>query len=366
MEYFRTVMSGADRGLGASALRAGAFVIEPFYATGMRVRNRLFDAGLKRTQSLGRPTISVGNLTAGGTGKTPLGRWLADRLRSQGRHVAILARGYRSVGSEPGDEQRMLDAALNADGLARIELIANPDRTKAASMALARNAGIDVFILDDAFQHRRVRRDLDVVLISAPEPFGFDHVLPRGLLREPLTALKRAGAVVLTHCDQVSAADLDALERRVRAYHADVPVYRAVHAHVGLKEAAGERRPMDLLAHQPFYAFAGIGAPELFDSQLKQWGGMYRGHRWLADHFQYDAETVNDLRSAARMAGAEALVTTEKDWVKLAGISSEAGALPIWRIEMALQFLDDDESRFWRQIAGALGGPPAAPAGTPM
>src|ERR1700722_12470053 len=107
MEYFRIVMSGTDRGLGASALRAGASVIEQFYGVGMRARNRLFDAGLKRTHGLGRPTISVGNLTAGGTGKTPLVRWLADRLRNQGRRVAILARGYRSVGSEPGDEQRM-------------------------------------------------------------------------------------------------------------------------------------------------------------------------------------------------------------------------------------------------------------------
>jgi len=366
MEYFRTVMNGTDRRPAAAVMRAVASAIEPCYATGMRLRNRLFDAGLKQIHSLGRPTISVGNLTAGGTGKTPLVRWLADRLRSQGRHVAILARGYRSVGSEPGDEQRMLEAALNADGLARIELIANPDRVRGASLALARDGAIDLFILDDAFQHRRVRRDLDVVLISAPEPFGFDHVLPRGLLREPLTALKRAGAVVLTHCDQVSAADLDALERRVRSYHADVPIYRSAHAHVGLKGAAGgERRPTELLGQQPFYAFAGIGAPELFDSQLKRWGGMYRGHRWLADHFQYDAETVNDLRSAARMCGAAALVTTEKDWVKLAGISPEAGALPIWRIEMALQFLGDDEARFWKQIADAVGEMPGAPSGAP-
>jgi tetraacyldisaccharide 4'-kinase len=355
MDYLQNVISGKARGPAAAALRAAASIAEPIYAAGMSVRNRLFDAGVQRIHDLGRPTIAIGNLTAGGTGKTPMVRWLADRLRSHGRHVAILARGYRSVRGELGDEQRMLDAALNLPGLARVELVADPDRCRGAAFALEKNPQINLFILDDAFQHRRVRRDLDVVLISAPEPFGFDHVLPRGLLREPMSGLRRAGAIVLTHCDQVSVAELAALERRIRAYNADAPVYRAVHAHIGLKRDDGaSTEPIELLNATPFFAFAGIGAPGRLDQQLKRWGDRYRGARWFPDHFAYDEPAMNTLQSAARAAGAEVLVTTEKDWVKLGGREIGSRSLPIWRIEMSLQFTDDGDSKLWKQISGVI------------
>jgi tetraacyldisaccharide 4'-kinase len=354
MDYER-VMNGDDRSAAAAALRAAASIAEPFYSAGMILRNRLFDSGLKRTHSLGRSTISIGNLTAGGTGKTPMVRWLSDRLREQGRHVAVLARGYRSGGLEAGDEQRMLDAVLNAGGSAKVVLIADPDRVRGATLALAGDPEIDVFVLDDAFQHRRVRRDLDVVLISAPEPFGLDHVLPRGLLREPMSGLRRADAVVLTHCDQASETALADLEQRIRTYNPRSPIYRTVHAHAGLKQGSGgDVAPIELLGQKPFFAFAGIGAPARFDTQLKRWGERYRGSRWFADHFAYDAAAVNALQSAARAAGAEMLVTTEKDWAKLADLPLASDALSIWRIEMELKFLGDDASQFWKQIVDAV------------
>jgi tetraacyldisaccharide 4'-kinase len=355
MDY-RNMMSGADRGLGAAALRLAASMAEPLYAAATRMRNRMFDAGVMKSYDLGRPTISVGNLTAGGTGKTPMVCWLAEQLRARGLRVAILARGYKSEGGERGDEQRMLDAALNTGALSTVELITNPDRVAAATAALARDPGIDVFVLDDAFQHRRARRALDVVLLSAPEPFGFERLLPRGLLREGPEGLHRAGACVLTHCDQLAPQKLEAVERRVRNDQPDLPIYRTVHAHRFLKRsAAGELRPIDCLGQTPFFAFAGIGAPELLDHQLRSWGTTYRGRRWFPDHHHYTPADVTALRAAAEASGAEILVTTEKDWVKVADLPGMARELPILRIEMALQFLDGDESRFWNQIAGVIG-----------
>ena len=126
-------------------------------------------------------------------GKTPVVRWMADRLRADGRHVAVLARAYRAARGEFGDEQVMLDRLLNDDHADnRVTVVANPDRVAAAGRALARRPDVDVFVLDDGFQHRRLARDLDVVLLSATNPFGYEHVLPRGMLREPLAGLRRA------------------------------------------------------------------------------------------------------------------------------------------------------------------------------
>jgi len=351
MGYIRNVMSGAERGVGATALRIAASAAEPFYATATRLRNQLFDAGVMRSHALGRPTISVGNLTAGGTGKTPMVCWLAERLRAHGRHVAVLARGYKSGGSNQGDELQMLDAALNAAALPKVELIANPDRVAAAATALGRDPSIDLFVLDDGFQHRRARRDLDVILLSAPEPFGFDRLLPRGLLREAPAGLSRAGACVLTHCDQLTADELKALEQRVRAYHADVPIYHAVHAHTALRMSGpSERLPIDSLGQTSFFAFAGIGAPARLDRQLHRWGAAYCGRRWFPDHHHYNQTDIAELRASALGSGAQVLVTTEKDWVKLSDLPGVEQTLPIWRIEMALRFWDADEARFWEQI----------------
>src|SRR5687767_11141712 len=168
-------MSGEQAGLVAGVLRTGMSAAEPFYAAVAAARNRLFDAGLRKSHLLPRPVVSVGNITTGGTGKTPVVRWLAERLRDHGRRVAVLARGYGATAGEAGDEQVMLDHLLN-DGTTdarRVVLVANPDRVAAATRLLGERPETDAFVLDDGFQHRRLARDLDVVLVSATSPFGY-------------------------------------------------------------------------------------------------------------------------------------------------------------------------------------------------
>src|SRR5687768_1490731 len=198
-------MSGDDRRLSATLLRTALAAVEPFYSGAAAVRNRMYDSGVKATKSLPRPTISVGNITTGGTGKTPVVRWLAERLRDDGWRVAILSRGYKSKPGTLGDEQLMLDRALNGPAERhRVTLVAHPDRLRGAREALRLRPDTDVFLLDDGFQHRRAGRDLDVVLVSATNPFGYGRVLPRGMLREPLGGLRRAGAFVITHADQAT------------------------------------------------------------------------------------------------------------------------------------------------------------------
>ena len=355
-------MSGEDRSRRSSLLRAALAAAEPVYATSAALRNRMFDAGLRKTHRLPRATISVGNITTGGTGKTPVVRWLASRLREAGRRVAVLSRGYKAAPGKLGDEQLMLDHALNApDERHRIPIVANPDRVAGAAEALRLRPETDVFLLDDGFQHRRACRDLDVVLVSATNPFGYGRVLPRGMLREPLAGLRRAGAFIITHADQVAENDLASIERTIRRHNAEAPLYRAAHAHAALRSAgvaasAPPDRSLGDLRGRNWFAFCGIGDPQTFLRQLEAAGGRRAGHRWFGDHHRYLPEDLAALRRDAIAAGADVLLTTEKDWAKLAELAPQGAETspPLWRVDLEIRFLGDDERRLLEQVTAAL------------
>jgi tetraacyldisaccharide 4'-kinase len=357
---YHRIISGEAIGLGPAAARAALALSEPMYAAAVRARNRGFDRNPAKVCWLPRPVISVGNITAGGTGKTPIVRWLASRLRDAGRRVAVLSRGYKAAPGSLGDEQRMLDALLNEPGKPPVLIRANPDRFAAGTTALGEHPAIDVFLLDDGFQHRRLGRDLDVVLINAIEPFGHGHVLPRGLLREPLSGLARAGAIVLTHASSVDDAARSRIVRQVRRYAPDVPVYQCDHAPARLKRPspAGktELAPDELGARRVF-AFCGIGSPRGFERQVRSLAGSLSGNRWFPDHHPYTAAELGELRTAARTTGADVLVTTEKDWVKLAALDAAAaknGEIPIWRLDVEARFREDGEERLLQQVLHSL------------
>ena len=353
-------MSGEQAGVMAGVLRAGMSAAEPFYAAVAAARNRLFDAGLRKSHRLPRPVISVGNITTGGTGKTPVVRWLAERLRDHGRRVAVLARGYGARPGQAGDEQMMLDGLLN-DGVAeprRVALVANPDRVVAATQFLREHPETGAFVLDDGFQHRRLARDLDVVLVSATSPFGYGHVLPRGMLREPLRGLGRAGAVIITHADQAPAGELAEIEREVRRFNPHAPAYRAAHAHAGLRHGSEhESRPIEDLRGMNWFALCGIGDPQTFLRQLQSAGGRCAGHRWFADHHRYTEADLDAVRRQARAAGADVLVTTEKDWAKLKDLAGAGDPeLPLWRVDVRVRFFEDGEVRLWEQVRAVVDG----------
>ncbi len=349
---------GAERpakGAAASLLRAILLSAEPFYTGAMVVRNFLYSNNLKRSHRLPRPVVSIGNITTGGTGKTPVVRWLAERLRDAGRHPAILLRGYRLGDSRISDEQVMLDRHLNDGNPVPVVVHANPDRLAGSRAVLRDHDEVDVFLLDDGFQHRRIRRDFDLVLINATEPFGFGHVIPRGLLREPLAGLRRADAFVLTHASQAPVQSLRAIESALCRYNSAAPVYYADHVHTALRTPTDARR-LDELRELRYFAFSGIGNPESLHRQLQTLPGQYVGHRWFPDHHPYDSQDLADLRCAALAAGADVILTTEKDWVKLASLPTAGDSLPpIWRLDVAIGFRDGDENRLFGQIADRLG-----------
>lgn len=356
-DFIRGVMSGSMKGPRAGILRLALSTAEPFYSGIMRLRNRMFEAGWRKSRRLNRPVISIGNLTTGGTGKTPMVLWLAERLRQENRSVAILSRGYRAQSGEVGDELAMLNRALNQTESSRpIYLAANPDRTAAGTLLLREHPEIDVFLLDDAFQHRRLARDLDIVLINACEPFGFGHVLPRGMLREPAAGLKRADAVVLTHSDRVSDGELQRIENKIRAINPNVPIYHAMHVAEAVLSSDGEQ-PIESLAGRRLFGFCGIGNPAAFERHLSQGGNRLAGSRRFDDHHAYTPADLDAIEEAAMKVEAELLVTTEKDWVKIESLRGVNRRLNLVRVRMRLAFKDNEAEELFAQVKSVISRP---------
>lgn len=330
---FRSVISGEKRGIEAAINRGFLSACSLGYGAAVRIRNRAFDVGLKRSRNAQVPVISVGNITAGGTGKTPMVAWLVQQLQEHGLRPVILSRGYRSLPGEANDEKLVLDQLC--PGVPHLQ---NPDRVESSRMAVEEQEA-QVLVLDDGFQHRRLARDLDVVLIDALNPFGYGYLLPRGLLREPLNGLKRADLIVLTRADQIDDdAKRQIIDRiaRIRgaADHAEVAF-----APECLTNATGETADLNALTGQPVTAFCGIGNPAAFARTVENCGLQLADGDPLAypDHYHYRS---GDLTHIANLAGEQqtsAIVTTQKDLVKIK--RDELGGVPLWAIRIGAKIL---------------------------
>jgi len=332
-------------------LRGSYALVSPIYSAMMQGRNLKSNRGIGVRQ-LARPVISIGNITAGGTGKTPVVRWLCERLREAGDRPAVLLRGYKARTGERGDEQSMLEAMLNRAGTLPIRIQANADRFAGGVAVLKDDPSINAFILDDGFQHRRLRRNFDLVLIDATLPLGFGWTFPRGLLREPATGLRRADAILITRSDQVP--DVQKVVDLVRRYNSAAPIFQCSHAHVGLRTAEGDAHSLAELSSKRLFAFAGIGNPQGFATQLKGVAGELVGSRWFADHWDYSGADLAQVIKEAGRCRAEVIVTTEKDWVKVARVLSHDAPLAIWRVELAVKFADDHEGKLLEMIRSVL------------
>lgn len=330
LSWHAGVMSGVDRSLIAMVLRCVTGVIEWPYRVVMSLRNFAYDGGLKRAHRVKPAVISVGNLTTGGTGKTPMVIHITRMLVEAGHTPAVLLRGYKAGVGGDSDEQRELREALG-----EVPVIADPDRVGAARRIAEQIPEVDVIVLDDGFQHRRLARDLDVVLLDTTEPFGYGHVLPRGLMRESASELRRAGVLVLTHAERgdVGGAKLDLLLRTDRE-----PDAITRHAWTGAVDDQEQWVSREEITKTDMFAFCGIGNPGAFLAMAGA-AGHVAGYRIFGDHHGYTASDVEQLVAQAEASGAGALVTTRKDWVKVQSlIDCGERDLPVWRAALALEF----------------------------
>jgi tetraacyldisaccharide 4'-kinase len=224
--------------------------------------------------------------------------------------------------------------------------VADPSRRRGAAAAVAANSRIDLFILDDAMQHRRVRREVEIVLVDAVQPWGWGHLLPRGLLREPISGLKRADAVIITRCGQATAAQLAEIEMTVQRHNARAMVLSADHVLTGLVSADGVVSPMSILAQTPYIAACGIAQPESFVADLRKHGDGCVGQKFYPDHHPFTEQDVSALIRLAGRSDAKAIIVTEKDWVKLRSLAPAGKSeIPFWRARLRFQFSDADGRR---------------------
>ena len=333
---FRELVSGQSQGPVAAGLRGLLTALELPYGAVVRGRNWRFDTGHAQPRQVAAPVISVGNLTVGGTGKTPLVAWLAEWCTQRGIAATIISRGYKSQGGRPNDEALELAARLPT-----VPHLQNPDRIAAAEHALRSNAR-QVLILDDAFQHRRLARDLDIVLLDALEPFGFGRLLPRGLLREPIESLARAHVVALSRSDAVSAERRAEIEARVEQVAPQALWLELTHRPRGLLAASGRRAELWSLSGQGIAAFCGIGNPAGFRHTLASAGMNAVEFLELPDHCPYDEPTMTRLwRWLEGMPQAAAAVCTQKDLVKIT--HEQLAGRPLWAVEIELAIVRGEE-----------------------
>jgi tetraacyldisaccharide 4'-kinase len=337
-ESFKRLVDGTTRGVGPTVARLALAGVSVPYGLVIGCRNAAYDRRLLPIGGAGVPVVSVGNLTLGGTGKTPLVAWLARAVAAHGLRPAIVSRGYAAARGERSDE-----AAELAIVLPDVPHVANRDRVAGARAAAA--AGAEVAVLDDGFQHRRLARDLDIVAVDATDPFGGGRLFPRGLLREPLSGLARAGAVVLTRATAVDAPRRRDIRRQLAAACGGrlPPVWvEAAHRPVHLRSATSDTQPLDRVVGARVAAFAGIGNPAAFRATLETLGATLVGFRSFPDHHAYTPVDLRALGDWATGLRADLVVTTLKDLVKVR--ADRLGDRPLFALEVALELLPDTDA----------------------
>lgn len=329
------------------------------YGLATKARSALYARGLLTQHFLPCRVISIGNLTVGGTGKTPVVIALASALRDRGRRVGVVSRGYKrssadaivevsdgqTVRGNPGDTGD--EPYLIAQRCPGVPVAVGADRPLAGKLLLDRYH-IDTLIMDDGYQHLALRRDTNILVLDAGAPFGNGHLLPRGRLREPLSAMARATAVLVTRASQ--AVRLDELKAAVCAVAPAVPIWVTDFRPSAVVQVGGSSTAEpSVLKGERVLAVSGIGHPESFRRLLETAGATVAEHCVFPDHHAYSQEDVRKVRQAVERAGAARIVTTEKDAVKLARVEEVAKQeVPIWAVRIDLTWLEGFEE--WTRV----------------
>lgn len=326
----------------------------PLYKTAISIRNSMYERRVFESFDLGAFTVSVGNITTGGTGKTPLVAYIAELLAQNGENVCILTRGYgrrdpnKRVLVSDG-ENVLVDANVGGDEpvelaaklLGKAIVIADADRVSAGEWA-RRKFGVTAFVLDDGFQHRKVRRDLDIVCVDSTQPLIEGKMLPAGRLREPVVSLERADAIVITRSEQ--APDIDELKSRISEVTTRPSIFisRTTIKKIGPLNGQGEFEK-----NKRVFAFCALGNPNAFFAQFKTQNVELVGQLAFRDHHKYAQADIAEIEKLAREANAEILITTAKDAVKLSDLKFE---IPCFVAEIEIKI--DDEADFRDLILG--------------
>ncbi len=364
--YMLSVLDGSRRGKWAGTLRFLLKGLSLLFSMVVQLRLQLYRHRILRPSTLGCQVISVGNLTVGGTGKTPVVEVFARNLQQQGRKVAILSRGYKSkelpflqkmvqrittgkIEAPPrvvSDGKRLLldswtagdEPYMLASNLPNVAVVVDKDRVKAGKYAI-KELGCDTLILDDGFQYLKLGNRLDIALVDCTNPFGGGHLLPRGLLREPMRNIKRAGFIFITKCN--SGGDQE-LKEQLRRFNPVAEISECRHAAKYLKEVFGDTvSDLEKLRGMKIAAVSAIAVPETFESALRGLGAEIVYTRRFADHHRFNQQEIINTINRSMQHGAEAILTTEKDAVRFPFV--ERRDIPILFMRVEIEMLSGEE-----------------------
>ncbi|MEO7932925.1 MAG: tetraacyldisaccharide 4'-kinase [Chthoniobacterales bacterium] len=365
-EYAIDVILGGRKGAQASMLRTLLLGLSQLYKLGVQTRLWLFRKRLLRDHQLGCLVISIGNLTVGGTGKTPVVEKFARALQNGGRRVAILTRGYKSkpppdtrtfwdrvLLKKPDREPRivsdgktvLLDSEYAGDepymlakNLKDVLVIVDKNRVKSGLRAI-KKYGADTLLLDDGLQYLHLKHRLDIVLVDCQAPFGNEFLLPRGTLREPPENLRRASYIFLTKSDGNNTA----LIERIRRYNRRAEIIECAHQPLHLENLhSGEIVPLDFLKDKYVAALSGIASPESFENGLRRLGAIVEVNKRFADHHRYTKEDLDSFLRRCIRRDVHAIITTEKDAVRFPAMN--ALEVPIFFLRVEIQILSGQET----------------------
>jgi tetraacyldisaccharide 4'-kinase len=346
-EFYNRIISGDAQGILPSLYRAFLSAFSAIYFVAWAARQAAFSFHLLSIRKAPARVISIGNITAGGTGKTPAVIYFARKFKEEGARVAVVSRGYgrRLITKEPvavSDGEGNIHASpeeagdepyLMAQKLPGVPIVVCGNRIKAAHLAVER-FGAGVILLDDGFQHRAIARDEDIVVIDCLEPFGYGHLLPRGLLREPLLSLRRASAFLLTHVDQRKHARVI---EKLREINPTAEILFSRHQPVRLTAATKNHSlNPDVLSGKRTLAVSSIGNPVSFEQTLTSLHAVLAGSLRFPDHYWYTPADIDRIRGEASRSGAEYIVTTEKDGVRLGLLQEIPENLFLLEVELEL------------------------------
>ncbi|MFQ5963662.1 MAG: tetraacyldisaccharide 4'-kinase [Candidatus Scalinduaceae bacterium] len=329
-EYYLSILSGRQRGFLAAFIRSFLSAFTYPYLAVLNTRNALYKYGIAKSKTLPARVISIGNITTGGTGKTPLVEFSARYLQKKGKIVAILSRGYGEqvlqttkgnltaednnfkIGKFVNDEYLILKENLKDE-----PILLGKDRVQTGEKAI-RDYDANCLILDDGFQHLRMKRDLDIVVIDSLNPFAGESLIPRGSLREPIKNLKRADLFVLSHCNQSDENTIKLIYKKLNQINSEIPVCESIHEPVYIENINDSSKlETEWLRGKRVYGLCAIGNPESFASTLKELGVDLIRFLPFHDHHYYTQEELDSVITEAKSLGVDAIVVTQKDLVKI-------------------------------------------------
>jgi tetraacyldisaccharide 4'-kinase len=340
-EQFYDLVSGRKTGSAATVLRSGLRLLEMPYSAVIATRNLLYDRHVLPIHRFPVPILSVGNLTLGGTGKSPMVAWLCKFFHEQKLRPGLVSRGYGNREHGEGTQEGNDEFMEMSRRFPNIPHLQHKNRAEAIRKLL-QTAPIDLIILDDAFQHRQVMRNIDIVLLDATAPFGFGHIFPRGTLREPITSLRRAEIALLTRSDLVGETERYKIRQQVLAINPKIILGETVHVPTSLTSIESFRsESIESLRGQSALAFCGIGNPAAFRKTLEHCGVQVIKLIPFPDHHRYTSCDIHELIRTAKELGTNSMLCTMKDLVKLNSpefFPSEPSGASLRAVSIEIQF----------------------------